>query len=229
MKVAVVVFPGSNCHQDCLKAVAQVGTATELWHTETAIGKVDLIILPGGFSWGDYLRAGAVAARAPIMAEVIKSAKRGVAVLGICNGFQLLTEAGLLSGALIQNRQLDFICHQTQLKVESTASLFTKGYQQGEVVEFPIAHQEGQYFCDEETFKRLEGEGQIAFSYCHNPNGSKGDIAGITSPNGRVLGLMPHPERAMLPEGENGCDGIGFFAQLAQSLTTASTAKRGAA
>jgi len=218
MKVGVVVFPGSNCDADCIKALRRVCETppVELWHTQTSIPPLDLIVLPGGFSWGDYLRAGAIGARAPIMREVVAHSKRGVAVLGICNGFQLLTEAGLLSGALIRNQNLDFICKQVELQVASTDSIFTIGYSKGDKVSFPIAHQEGQFFCDDETLKQLEDQNRIAFRYCQNPNGSRGDIAGIFSPNGRVMGLMPHPERATMNINTSGIDGIVFFENLIQ-------------
>ncbi len=212
MKTAVIVFPASNCDRDVAVALAQA-TGVEpamVWHGETSLPDVDLIVLPGGFSYGDYLRSGAMAARSPIMADVIAKANAGVRVLGICNGFQILTESGLLPGALLRNRDLNFVCRQTVLQVANADTAFTKGYQKGQFVTYPVAHHDGNYFADEATLDRLEGEGQVAFRYVDNPNGSARNIAGIVNDAGNVLGLMPHPERAISPL-LNGLDGIAFF------------------
>jgi len=213
MRAAVIVFPGSNCDRDvavCLKAAgAQVDM---VWHGDTQLPACDLIVLPGGFSYGDYLRCGSMAANSPIMREVVARAGTGTAVLGICNGFQVLTECGLLPGILMRNRDLNFVCRNTRLNVARTDTPFTHLYAEAEEIIIPVAHNEGNYFADDETLKRLQGENRIAFTYAagDNPNGACLDIAGITDATGRVLGMMPHPERrAETPLG--GEDGRRMF------------------
>ncbi|WP_010272653.1 phosphoribosylformylglycinamidine synthase subunit PurQ [Paenibacillus senegalensis] len=200
MNFAVLVFPGSNCDIDCFKAVEEtIGQPVSyVWHTETDLSAYDCILVPGGFSYGDYLRCGAIARFAPVMGALQKAAEEGKYVLGICNGFQILTEAGLLPGALLRNRSLKFRCHPASLKVVNADTPFTNQYQEGEIIDIPIAHGEGNYYCDEETLKELQQNNRIVFRYeGENPNGSIDDIAGICSPNGRVVGMMPHPERAI--------------------------------
>lgn len=199
MKFAVLVFPGSNCDIDCYKAVENVlGEPVDyVWHTATDLSAYDCILVPGGFSYGDYLRCGAISRFAPVMNEVAKAAEEGKFVLGICNGFQILTEAGLLPGALRRNMSMKFACRDTVLKVENNATPFTRDYEAGEEIVIPIAHGEGNYYCDEETLEELRANNQIAFRYKSNPNGSVDDIAGITNKAGNVLGMMPHPERAV--------------------------------
>lgn len=199
MKFAVLVFPGSNCDIDCYKAVESVlGEPVDyVWHTATDLSAYDCILVPGGFSYGDYLRCGAISRFAPVMNEVAKAAEEGKFVLGICNGFQILTEAGLLPGALRRNMSMKFACRDTVLKVENNVTPFTRDYADGEEIVIPIAHGEGNYYCDEETLEELRANNQIAFRYKSNPNGSVDDIAGITNKAGNVLGMMPHPERAV--------------------------------
>jgi phosphoribosylformylglycinamidine synthase subunit PurQ / glutaminase len=200
MNFAVLVFPGSNCDLDCYKAVENtVGQPVEyVWHTETDLSKYDCIIVPGGFSYGDYLRCGAIARFAPVMGALVKAAEQGKYILGICNGFQILTEAGLLPGALLRNQTLKFRCHSSMLRVENNSTPFTVEYAAGEQIDIPIAHGEGNYYCDEATLKELQANNQIVFRYAvENPNGSVSDIAGICSKTGNVLGMMPHPERAV--------------------------------
>ena len=210
MKAAVVVFPGSNREHDVVDALERsCGHKPVLvWHRDTELPKVDLIVLPGGFSYGDYLRTGAIAAHSPVMREVIRRADQGTAVLGICNGFQILCESGLLPGILLRNASLKFVCRYVGLKVETSQSLFTHRYQAGEILNVPVAHGDGNYFADAGTLDRLEGEGRVAFRYCTsggelcdeaNPNGSARHIAGIFNPTKNVLGLMPHPENATDP------------------------------
>jgi phosphoribosylformylglycinamidine synthase I len=198
----------------------------KVWHGDSDFPKVDLIAVPGGFSFGDYLRAGAMAARSPVMREVIARANQGVPVVGVCNGFQILTEAGLLPGALMRNAGLKFVCRDIWLKVENNRSIFTNRYAQGQVIRIPIAHHDGNYFADAETLDRLENENRIAFRYCDasgnatddaNPNGSQRNIAGILNERGNVLGMMPHPERLIEPE-LGGCDGRIFFESLVEAL-----------
>ena len=197
-----------------------------VWHGDADIPKTDLIVLPGGFSYGDYLRSGAMAAHSPVMREVVKRAKAGTPVLGICNGFQVLTEARLLPGVLMRNASLKFICKDVHLRVERADTLFTSGYEQGQVVRFPIAHKDGSYFADDATLRRLEDEGRVAFRYCDahgqaadgaNPNGSRNNIAGILNETGTVLGLMPHPERLADPA-LGGTDGAKMFLSLVETL-----------
>lgn len=209
MKASVIVFPGSNCDRDVAVTLENVSGRKPImvWHGETELPDTDLIVLPGGFSYGDYLRSGAMAAHSPIMGAVKAKAKKGVAVLGICNGFQILTEAGLLPGALMRNSTLSYVCRDVPLRVERNDTLFTSAYGLGEAVVFPIAHKDGNYFADEETLDRLEGEGQIVFRYEgsglgkeeKSPNGSRRNIAGLVDKTGRIMGLMPHPERAADP------------------------------
>ena len=220
MKSAVVVFPGSNCDRDLAVALEQV-TGREplmLWHRETEIPSgTDIIAVPGGFSYGDYLRSGAMAARSPILRAVADAAARGVAVLGICNGFQILTEAGLLPGALMRNAGLSFICRDVKLSVENSQSIFTSRYDAGEAVTFPVAHMDGNYIADGETLDRLEGEGRIAFRYAEPVNGSARNIAGILNDAGNVLGMMPHPERVIEPAHGN-TDGRRLFEGLVETV-----------
>ena len=216
MKAVVIVFPGSNCDRDARVALAAAAgrPPAMVWHGDSALPAADLIVLPGGFSYGDYLRPGAMAARSPVMQAVIRAAKRGVRVLGICNGFQVLTECGLLPGALLRNAGLRFVCRPARLRVETADSPFTSGYRPGALLQIPIAHHDGNYFADAATLERLSGEDRIAFRYLDNPNGSVGDIAGILNEGRNVLGMMPHPERAadaLL----GGTDGRPLFEALA--------------
>jgi phosphoribosylformylglycinamidine synthase len=228
MKASVIVFPGSNCDRDAAVALeAAMGKAPAMvWHGDSELPNSDLILLPGGFSYGDYLRSGAMAAHSPVMREVVRRAKAGTPVLGICNGFQVLTESGLLPGVLMRNAALRFICKDVLLKVERNDTSFTRQYETGEVVRFPIAHKDGSYFADEATLDRLEGENRIAFRYCEasgavtdaaNPNGSRRNIAGIYNETGTVLGMMPHPERLIDPV-LSGTDGAKMFASLVETL-----------
>ena len=200
MKTAVIVFPGSNCDRDMAVALEQVtGRAPAMvWHRDTDLPNgTDFIALPGGFSYGDYLRSGAMAARSPILRAVADAAGRGVPVLGVCNGFQVLTEAQLLPGALMRNAGLNFVCRTVPLKVENSQSLFTASYKAGEEINIPVAHHDGNYFADTATLDRIEGEGRVAFRYADNVNGSARAIAGVLNDAGNVLGMMPHPERAI--------------------------------
>ena len=227
MKAAVLVFPGSNREGDVAQAIELVtGRKPQMvWHGDGDFEKTDLIVVPGGFSYGDYLRCGAMAAQSPVMAEVKKRAAQGVPVLGICNGFQIAAEAGLVPGVLMRNRHLKFVCADVHLKVETSQSLFTSRYQAGEVIKVPVAHAEGNYFADAETLKRLEDEDRIAFRYClpheggsGNPNGSVNDIAGVYNDTKTVLGLMPHPENAV-EISFGGRDGKALFEGLVEALT----------
>ena len=220
MKSAVIVFPGSNCDRDLAVAIRDItGTApTMVWHRETSLPEgVDLIALPGGFSYGDYLRSGAMSARSPVMAEVIAAAARGVAVLGVCNGFQVLTEAGLLPGALMRNAGLDFVCRDVKLTVANSQTMFSSRYDAGATITIPVAHHDGNYFADAETLDRLEGEGRVVFRYAEQVNGSARDIAGVVNAQGNVLGLMPHPERLIEAE-QGGTDGRRMFEGLLAAL-----------
>ena len=215
MKAAVVTFPGSNCDRDLAVAFEKAGAeVVRVWHKDDALpAGVDIVGVPGGFSFGDYLRCGAIAAQSPIAAAVRAHAARGGHVIGICNGFQVLTEMHLLPGALMRNAGLKFLCKSVELRVETTDSDFTAGYTKGQIVSYPVAHHDGNYTADAETLARLEGEGRVAFRYVANPNGSMNDIAGILSENRRVLGLMPHPERA-LGDASGGGDGAALFSSL---------------
>ena len=202
-RAAVITFPGSNCDRDMAVAIEKVsGNAPlKLWHGNSELPDgLDLIALPGGFSYGDYLRSGAMAARSPIMQSVVSAAEKGVPVLGVCNGFQVLTEAGLLPGALMRNAGQNFICRTVALKVENNQSLFTGAYDAGEIIRIPVAHHDGNYFADDDSLERLESEGRVALRYAEPCNGSRNDIAGILNRAGNVLGMMPHPERAIEPE-----------------------------
>ncbi len=228
MKAAVVVFPGSNCDKDChraLKAVTGV-EARLVWHKESSLENFDLVILPGGFSFGDYLRTGAIARFSPVMNEVLRLIKRGSRVLGICNGFQILTEAGVLPGVLLRNRDLLFRCRDVHLKIENNTTAFTSEYGQGRVIRLPIAHGDGNYTIDDEGYRQLEDNAQIVFRYCapdgtlqasDAPNGAKGNIAGIVNREGNVLGLMPHPER-LAEAALGGQDGRGVFESILKNV-----------
>lgn len=231
MKSAVIVFPGSNCDRDIQVALRDITGVepTMVWHGDSDFEKVDFIALPGGFSYGDYLRSGAMASCSPIMKEVVKRAKEGVATLGICNGFQVLTETGLLPGALMRNSGLKFICKDVKLRIDNSTSIFTNKYEQGEVINIPIAHHDGNYFCDDDTLEALESNSQIAFRYCDdnsdatseaNPNGSLNNIAGILNNKGNVLGLMPHPER-LVEVAQGGTDGRKMFESIVAALVSA--------
>lgn len=222
MRIGVVVFPGSNCDHDTLYAFGDVmgADAYEIWHKQTTLKKPDMIIVPGGFSYGDYLRCGAIARFSPVMEEVIAFANKGGPVLGICNGFQILCEAGLLPGALLKNRTLTFLGRDVHIRTERTDTAFTSACAEGQVLRLPIAHGEGNYFADDEMLNRLEGEGRVVFRYCNpagelldefNFNGSARFIAGICSDNRRVLGMMPHPERAADPELDGKGDGLAVL------------------
>jgi phosphoribosylformylglycinamidine synthase len=219
MKAAVIVFPGSNCDRDVAVALeAAMGKPPQMiWHAEHALPPLDLIVIPGGFSYGDYLRSGAMAAHSPIMREVVARARGGTPVLGICNGFQVLTETGLLPGVLMRNAGLKFVCRDVDLRVERAAPPFTHLYRKGQIVRFPIAHMDGNYFADAATLDRLEGEGRVAFRYLDNPNGSARDIAGIVNERGNVLGMMPHPER-LADAALGGTDGRAMFEGLAAAF-----------
>jgi phosphoribosylformylglycinamidine synthase len=222
MKSAVIVFPGSNCDRDMAVAIEQASGTKPimLWHRETEIpAGVDLIAVPGGFSYGDYLRSGAMASRSPVMAAVKAAADRGVFVLGVCNGFQVLTESGLLPGALMRNAGIHFVCRDVALTVENSQSAFTARYQAGERIAIPVAHHDGNFFADSATLDRLEGEGRVAFRYAESVNGSARDIAGILNEAGNVLGMMPHPERACEPAHGN-TDGARLFQGLVEGLMT---------
>lgn len=222
MRAAVIVFPGSNCDRDMAVALKAAGADVSMvWHKDAALPEgLDLVAVPGGFSFGDYLRCGAIAAQSPICKAVVGHVERGGYALGVCNGFQVLTETGLLPGALMRNARLKFICKTVGLKVQTSDSAFTEGYNAGDVVQFPVAHHDGNYTTDAETLARLQGEDRIAFSYDANPNGSIADIAGVLSENRRVLGMMPHPERAV-DEGHGGVDGQALFRGLLGQLAKA--------
>jgi phosphoribosylformylglycinamidine synthase I len=215
MKTGVVVFPGANCDHDAYNVVRDVlGRPAELlWHKEHDLKGCDLVVLPGGFSYGDYLRCGAIARFSPVMEDVVAFAQRGGKVLGICNGFQVLTEAHLLPGALLQNASCKFVCKTVRLRVENANTAFTRRYQPREEIRIPVAHGDGNFYVDDEGLARLEGEGRVVFRYLENPNGARNDIAGIINERGNVLGMMPHPERAS--EAILGCeDGRRVFESL---------------
>lgn len=222
MKAAVIVFPGSNCDRDLAVAMRGAGfDVSMVWHKESVLpAGIDVVGLPGGFSFGDYLRCGAIAARSPIVSSVTDFARSGGYVLGICNGFQILTETGLLPGALMRNRRLKYICRTVPLIVQNSESSFTHLYRQKAAIEIPIAHHDGNYVADASTLDCLQSEGRIAFTYAANPNGSQNDIAGILSGNGRILGMMPHPERASDSMLGN-TDGRALFDSLAASFAAA--------
>ncbi|MGZ8998033.1 MAG: phosphoribosylformylglycinamidine synthase subunit PurQ [Allosphingosinicella sp.] len=223
MNAAVIVFPGSNCDRDMAEAIRLVtGKAPMMiWHRDSALpGGLDLIALPGGFSYGDYLRCGAMAARSPVMREVVRRAQAGTAVLGVCNGFQILTEAGLLPGALMRNAGINFVCRDVRLKVENSQSAFTSGYDAGEEIVIPVAHHDGNYQADQGILDRLEGDGRVAFRYVDNCNGAARNIAGIVNEGGNVLGMMPHPER-MVEAAHGRSDGRRLFEGLLASFSEA--------
>jgi phosphoribosylformylglycinamidine synthase len=220
MRAAVIQFPGSNCDRDMAVAIRDItGADTSLvWHRESALPSgLDLIAIPGGFSYGDYLRSGAMAARSPVMQAVIAAAGRGVPVLGVCNGFQILTEAGLLPGALMRNAGIRFVCRAVGLTVENSQSMFTSGYSAGEKIHIPVAHHDGNFFADDATLDRLEGEGRVAFRYAEPVNGSARNIAGVLNDAGNVLGMMPHPER-MIEAMQGGSDGRRLFEGLIREI-----------
>jgi phosphoribosylformylglycinamidine synthase subunit PurQ / glutaminase len=220
VKAAVIVFPGSNCDRDLADAITNVtGTAPQMvWHAEISLPQgLDFIGIPGGFSYGDYLRSGAMAARSPVMQAVVQAAGEGRTVLGICNGFQVLTETGLLPGALMRNAGLHFVCREVRLEVANSQSIFTSRYAAGEVVTIPVAHHDGNYFADAETLNRLEGEGRVAFRYAEEVNGSARNIAGILNDAGNVLGMMPHPER-LIETAQGGTDGRRLFEAVQAAL-----------
>ncbi|BAT54465.1 Phosphoribosylformylglycinamidine synthase I [Nostoc sp. NIES-3756] len=220
MKFGVVVFPGSNCDRDVAYVTRDLlGQPTRMvWHQDTDIADLDVVIIPGGFSYGDYLRCGAIARFSPVMQQVVEHAQKGKLVLGICNGFQVLTETGLLPGALTRNRDLHFICDRVPLKVETTSNPWTQAYNPSEVITLPIAHGEGRFYADEATLSQIEDNGQVVFRYAgENPNGSLNNIAGICDRKGNVLGMMPHPERASDPVlGSN--DGLKLFQGLLEKV-----------
>jgi phosphoribosylformylglycinamidine synthase len=226
-RAAVITFPGSNCDRDMAVALEKVTgcPALPVWHRDAVLPeRLDFIALPGGFSYGDYLRSGAMAAKSPIMREVIDAAARGVPVLGVCNGFQVLTEAGLLPGALMRNAGQRFVCRTVGIAVVNTSSLFTHGFDHGDVLRIPVAHHDGNYFADAATLDQLEAEDRIAFRYTESVNGSLRDIAGVLSANGRVLGMMPHPERAIEPAADpamGGDDGRKLFDTVIAALARA--------
>jgi phosphoribosylformylglycinamidine synthase I len=227
-KFGVVVFPGSNCDRDAFYVLSEIfhQDTRYIWHKDSSLGDVDVVILPGGFSFGDYLRCGAIARFSPVMREVVRFAERGGVVVGICNGFQILLEAGLLPGAMVRNKSLNFVCKYVHLRVENARTRFTTACGEGEVLEVPIAHGEGNYIAEEDTLKQLEDQNRIVFRYCDragnvteeaNPNGSMGNIAGIINEGGNVIGLMPHPERCS-DEVLRHTDGKKFFQSIIDSF-----------
>lgn len=217
MKSAVIVFPGLNRDRDMIAALTKIsGNAPAIvWHQDAELPDVDLIVIPGGFSYGDYLRCGAIAARSPVMDKVRERAAAGVNVLGVCNGFQILVEAGLLPGALMRNQSLKFVCREVKLEVTNADTVFTRGYSKGQIIRCPVAHHDGNYFADSETLARLEGDGRVAFRYAEgtNPNGSINNIAGILNERKNVLGIMPHPEN-LIEAAHGGEDGRALFSGL---------------
>ncbi len=220
---AVITFPGSNCDRDMAVALETISGAApfRVWHADSELPeKLDFIALPGGFSYGDYLRSGAIAARSPIMNAIVEAAQRGVPVLGICNGFQVLTEAGLLPGALMRNAALRFVCREVTLTVENSQTLFTSGYEAGQHIVIPVAHHDGNFFADDATLDRIEDEGRVAFRYAEEVNGSARGIAGILNDAGNVLGMMPHPER-MIEAAHGGTDGRALFESAIKGLVGA--------
>ena len=220
MKTAVIVFPASNCDRDAAMALEKVtGRKAEMiWHRDTEIpSDIDFVVIPGGFSYGDYLRCGAIASRSPIVRDLVAKAEKGLPVAGFCNGFQVLTETGLLPGALMRNKGLKFVCRNQKLNVTNKNTRFTSRYKDVDSVTFPIAHHDGNYFAADDVIKRLEKEGRILFKYDGNPNGSMSDIAGICNEKGNVFGMMPHPERAIDPQ-HGGTDGLDFFKSIIESI-----------
>lgn len=221
-RIGVVTFPGSLDDRDAARAVRLAGAEpVRLWHADDHLGGVDAVVLPGGFSYGDYLRAGALSAFAPVMTAVIDGARTGLPVLGICNGFQVLCEAHLLAGAMVKNKALRFLCADQVLRVENNRTAFTADFATDELITIPLKNQDGQFIADERTLDELEGEGRVVFRYLDNPNGSRQDIAGITNAAGNVVGLMPHPEHAVEPgygPGGSGVDGLRFFTSALHSL-----------
>jgi len=220
---AVITFPGSNCDRDMADALEKVSgnTPFRVWHGDAELPeRLDFIALPGGFSYGDYLRCGAIASRSPIMRAIVEAAGRGVPVLGVCNGFQVLTESGLLPGALLRNSGIRFVCREVAMTVGTSQSLFTSGYEAGQRVVMPVAHHDGNYFADDDVLDRIEGEGRVAFRYAEQVNGSARNIAGILNEAGNVLGMMPHPERAIEPE-QGGSDGRVLFESAVKGLVEA--------
>ncbi|MFM5894003.1 MAG: phosphoribosylformylglycinamidine synthase subunit PurQ [Novosphingobium sp.] len=220
---AVITFPGSNCDRDMAVALEQIcgGEVHRVWHGDAALpDRLDFIALPGGFSYGDYLRSGAMAARSPVMQAVVEAANKGVPVLGVCNGFQVLTEAGLLPGALLRNAGMNFVCREVALTVENSQSLFTAGYEAGQQITIPVAHHDGNYFADAATLDRLESEGRVAFRYAEEVNGSARQIAGVLNASDNVLGMMPHPER-MIEPAQGGSDGRALFESVVKGLVAA--------
>jgi phosphoribosylformylglycinamidine synthase len=220
MQTAVIVFPASNCDRDAAVALEKVtGRKPKMiWHRETEIpSDVKFVVIPGGFSYGDYLRSGAIAARSPIVADLKAKTEKGLAVAGFCNGFQVLTEAGMLPGVLMRNKGIKFVCRPERLIVNNADTRFTKHYAANDAVTYPVAHHDGNYFADDETLNRLEKDGRIVFRYANNPNGSIRDIAGIVNAQGNVFGMMPHPERAIDPL-HGGTDGLGLFKSIIESL-----------
>ncbi len=228
MKASVIVFPASNCDRDVAVALEAVSgkAPAMIWHGDKDVPDCDLIVLPGGFSYGDYLRSGALAAHSPVMRSVIERARAGVPVLGICNGFQVLTESGLLPGVLMRNAGLKFICKDVHLKVERNDTLFASAYKKGSTIKVPVAHHDGNYFADKETLEMIEGEGRVAFRYCDkkgevsdasNINGSRNNIAGVYDKTGKILGMMPHPERMIAPE-LGGEQGLPLFRSILDRL-----------
>lgn len=215
MKSAVILLPGLNRDRDMIAALTSISgePPATVWQTDTEIPDVDLIVIPGGFSYGDYLRCGAIAARMPVIRALTEKAKSGVRIIGVCNGFQILIEAGLLPGALMRNASLKFVCREVKLKVTNAQTAFTRGYDQDQIIRCPVAHHDGNYFTDSKTLERLEGEGQVVFRYAEetNPNGSINDIAGIIDESGKILGMMPHPEN-LIETAHGGSDGRALFA-----------------
>jgi len=217
MKTALIVFPGSNRDRDMIGAITQISSNAPIlvWHKETSLPKVDVIIIPGGFSYGDYLRSGAIAARSPIMGAVKKAANDGVKVLGVCNGFQILTEAGLLPGVLMRNKSLHFVCKNVKLEISNADTDFTSGYKDKQIINCPVAHHDGNFFANEKTLAEIEANNQVAFRYANdtNPNGSLNDIAGVFNKQKNVLGMMPHPEN-LIEKANGGTDGRALFETL---------------
>jgi phosphoribosylformylglycinamidine synthase subunit PurQ / glutaminase len=214
MKTAVILLPGLNRDRDMIAAITKISgkPPVTVWQTDTEIPDVDLVVIPGGFSYGDYLRCGAIAARMPVMDAIRRKAEAGVRVMGVCNGFQILLEAGLLPGALMRNASLKFVCREVKLEVVNADTAFTAAYSRGQIIRCPVAHHDGNYFADAETLKRMNGDGRIVFRYAEgtNPNGSIEDIAGIVNEDGNVLGMMPHPEN-LIEDAHGGTDGRGIF------------------